>query len=190
MANKTIPSESINTPTSKLNTNVFESYEKHLETVPKTYQRSANALLQELRRHQNRFQVDNKTNEVTLDGIKLANSNFVELIANITRSRKRVIPPLYGETFIQYLSSQNVPEELIGNNTHIKAMRKYKATNNQNRAVQEELDVDRESDNIELLKVESALQNAVPRRKLFKPKLGESCIRKIKHVLQNTPYKK
>ena len=43
MANKTIPSESINTPTSKLNTNVFESYEKHLQNIPKTYQRSANA---------------------------------------------------------------------------------------------------------------------------------------------------
>ena len=43
MANKIIPSESINTPTSKLNTNVFESYEKHLQNIPKTYQRSANA---------------------------------------------------------------------------------------------------------------------------------------------------
>ena len=49
MANKIIPSESINTPTSKFNTNVFENYEKHLENIPKTYQRSAKALLRELR---------------------------------------------------------------------------------------------------------------------------------------------
>ena len=156
-----MPSESINTPTFKLNTNVFESYEKYLESIPKTYQRSAKALLQELRRHQNRFRVDNKTNEVTLDGIQLAYSNFVDLIGDVTRSIKRVIPPLYGEKFIQFLSSLNVPEELIGNKTHIKTLRKYKATNNQNRVVQEELDADRESDNIESVKVESDLQDVV-----------------------------
>ena len=190
MANKIIPSESINAPTPNFNANVFENYEKHLENIPKTYQRSAKALLRELRRHQNRFLVDEKTNEVTLDGTKLANSNFVDLIGDIARSRKRVIAPLYREKFIEFLSSLNVPEELIGNKMHIKTLRKYKATNNQNRVVQEELDADRESDNIESVKVESDLQDVVFRRRMFKPKLDKSHIFKLKYIFQKTNYKK
>ena len=186
MANKIIPSESINTPTSKFNTNVFENYEKHLENIPKTYQRSAKTLL----RHQNRFLVDEKTNEVMLDGVKLANSNFVDLIGDIARSRKRGIPPLHREKFLEFLSSLNVPEELIGNKTHITTLRKYKATNNQNRLLQEEddeeLDGDRESDNIESVKVVSGLQDVVSRRRIFKPKLDKSPIFKLKHRLQKT----
>ena len=194
MANKIIPSESINAPTPNFNANVFENYEKHLENIPKTYQRSSKALLRELRRHQNRFLVDEKTNEVMLDGVKLANSNFVDLIGDIARSRKRSIPPLHREKFLEFLSSLNVPEELIGNKTHIKTLRKYKATNNQNRLLQEEdkeeLDEDRESDNIESVKVVSGLQDVVSRRRIFKPKLDKSPIFKLKHRLQKTNSKK
>ena len=131
---------------------------------------------------------------MTLDGTKLANSNFVDLIGDIARSRKRVIPPLYREKFIEFLSSLNVPEELIGNKMHIKTLRKYKATNNQNRLLQEEeeeeLDADRESDNIESVKVESGLQDVVSRRRIFKPKLDKSPIFKLKHRLQKTNSKK
>ena len=61
---------------------MFEIYDKHLENIPKTNKRSAKALLQEL-----------KTNEVTLDGIELGNSNLVDLVADITRSIKTVTLP-------------------------------------------------------------------------------------------------
>ena len=113
-----------------------------------------------------------------LDGVKLANSNFVDLIGDIARSRKRSIPPLHREKFLEFLSSLNVPEELIGNKTHIKTLRKYKATNNQNRLLQEreELDADSESDGIESVKVESGLQDVVSRRRIFKRKLGKLSI--------------
>ena len=56
--------------------------------------------------------------------------------------------------------------------------------------MQKELDVDRESDNIESVKVVSGLQDVVSQKRIFKPKLDKSPIFKLKHRLQKTNSKK
>ena len=50
IANKSMPSETTNPSIPQVN-DTFESYDKHLENIPKTYQRLAKGLLRELKRH-------------------------------------------------------------------------------------------------------------------------------------------
>ena len=70
IANKSLPSETTN-PSIPQVIDMFESYDKQLENIPKTYQRLTKNLLRELKRHQNRIQIDQNTNEVTIDGKKI-----------------------------------------------------------------------------------------------------------------------
>ena len=163
----------------------FESYDKHLETIPKTYQRSAKTLLRELKRHQNRIQVDQNTNEVTIDGTKLIHSNLIDLLADITRPRKKAIPPMHAETFLRFISSIPVPEELIGNKARIPTLRKYKTRNEQITAMQQDTVTDDDEEVDESIQNYSELQNVS--RRVLKPKLTHSRIKKIKHTV---PHKK
>ena len=108
IANKSMPSETTNPSIPQVN-DTFENYDKHLENIPKTYQRLAKNLLRELKQHQNRIQVDQNTNEVTLDGTKLIHSNLIDLLADITRPRKKAIRPMHAETFLRFISSLAIP---------------------------------------------------------------------------------
>ena len=184
MANKSIPSKTMNPSIPQVN-DTFESYDKHLETIPKTYQRSAKTLLRELKRHQNRIQVDQNTNEVTIDGTKLIHSNLIDLLADITRPRKKAIPPMHAETFLRFISSIPVPEELIGNKARIPTLRKYKTRNEQNTAMQQDTVTDDDEEVDESIQNYSELQNVS--RRVLKPKLTHSRIKKIKHTV---PHKK
>ena len=184
MANKSIPSKTMNPSIPQVN-DTFESYDKHLETIPKTYQRSAKTLLRELKRHQNRIQVDQNTNEVTIDGTKLIHSNLIDLLADITRPRKKAIPPMHAETFLRFISSIPVPEELIGNKARIPTLRKYKTRNEQITAMQQDTVTDDDEEVDESIQNYSELQNVS--RRVLKPKLTHSRIKKIKHTV---PHKK
>ena len=185
IANKSMPSETMNPSIPQVN-DTFESYDKHLENIPKTYQRSAKTLLRELKRHQNRIQIDQNTNEVTIDGTKLIHSNLIDLLADITRPRKKAIPPMHAETFLRFISSLPIPEELIGNKTRIPTLRKYKTCNEQNTAIQEDTAADGNEETDESIQNYSELQNVS--RKVLKPKLAYSHINKIKHaVLHKKP---
>ena len=185
IANKSMPSETMNPSIPQVN-DMFESYDKHLENIPKTYQRSAKTLLRELKRHQNRIQIDQNTNEVTIDGTKLIHSNLIDLLADITRPRKKSIPPMHAETFLRFISSLPIPEELIWNKTGIPTLRKYKTRNEQNTAIQEDTVADGDEETDESIQNYSELQNVS--RKVLKPKLAHSRINKIKHaVLHKKP---
>ena len=184
MANKSLPSKTMNPSIPQVN-DTFESYDKHLETIPKTYQRSAKTLLRELKRHQNRIQVDQNTNEVTIDGTKLIHSNLIDLLADITRPRKKAIPPMHAETFLRFISSIPVPEELIGNKARIPTLRKYKTRNEQITAMQQDTVTDDDEEVDESIQNYSELQNVS--RRVLKPKLTHSRIKKIKHMV---PHKK
>lgn len=184
MANKSLPSKTMNPSIPQVN-DTFESYDKHLETIPKTYQRSAKTLLRELKRHQNRIQVDQNTNEVTIDGTKLIHSNLIDLLADITRPRKKAIPPMHAETFLRFISSIPVPEELIGNKARIPTLRKYKTRNEQITAMQQDTVTDDDEEVDESIQNYSELQNVS--RRVLKPKLTHSRIKKIKHTV---PHKK
>ena len=185
IANKSMPSETMNPSIPQVN-DTFESYDKHLENIPKTYQRSAKTLLRELKRHQNRIQIDQNTNEVTIDGTKLIHSNLIDLLADITRPRKKSIPPMHAETFLRFISSLAIPEELIGNKTRIPTLRKYKTRNEHNTAIQEDTVADGDEETDESIQNYSELQNVS--RKVLKPKLTHSRIKTIKHaVLHKKP---
>ena len=185
IANKSMPSETTNPSIPQVN-DMFESYDKQLENIPKTYQRLTKNLLRELKRHQNRIQVDQNTNEVTLDGKKLIHSNLIDLLADITRPRKKAIRPMHAETFLRFISSLAIPEELIGNKARIPTLRKYKSLNEQNTAIQEDTVVNGDEESDESIQNHPDLQNVS--RKVLKPRLTHSRIKKIKHaVLHKKP---
>ena len=125
MASKLIPKPSTLTRDDTKIDN--DDYETRLEHIPKTYQRPAKAILRELKHHSNRLQIDKKTNEVTIDGEKLAHSNLIDLISDVVRPRKTALPPLHASRFLRLLADINIPEQLIGNKIRIKDMRNYKS---------------------------------------------------------------
>ena len=130
--------------------------------------------------------MDENTNEVTIDGTKLIHSNLIDLLADITRPRKKSIPPMHAETFLRFISSLPIPEELIGNKTRIPTLRKYKTRNEQNTAIQEDTVADGDEETDESIQNYSALKNVS--RKVLKPKLAHSRINRIKHaVLHKKP---
>jgi hypothetical protein len=67
------------------------------------------------------------TGAVSVDGTLIPQSNIIDLISDLTRSRKHFIP--HGSTqFIQALGRINIPLDLIGNEHHRTAILKAKQT--------------------------------------------------------------
>ena len=188
MANKSFPSDITQPPISKPD-DLLDNYEKRLENIPKTYQRSAKALLKELKQHQDRFQIDQNTNEITIDGTKLTHSNLIDLISDMSRPRKRAIPPMYTGQFLKLLADLNVPEEMIGNKARVINLRKYKTNKNDNQLEQEQMNVEKNDDNNAFAKNELYSKH-LKRRSYLMPKLTHSRIKKINSVLQNKSFKR
>ena len=184
MADKSIPKQMINKP--EQSKQLFDDYEKRLENnIPKIYQRSAKALLQELKLHPNRLQIDNKTNEVSIDGRKLVHSNFIDLLGDIVRKpRKTAILPLHANTFLNFLGELNIPEDLIGNKARVRYLRKYKSHNQHVFSNNETDDEDEE--------IRNAGENdlEIPIRSVFKPRKMKVKSTKIKRKLETEPYMK
>ena len=93
---------------------------------------------------------------------------------------------MHAETFLRFISSLAIPEELIGNKARIPTLRKYKTRNEQNTAIQEDTVVNGDEEIDESIQNRPDLQNVS--RKVLKPRLTHSRIKKIKHaVLHKKP---
>ena len=88
---------------------------------------------------------------------------------------------MHAETFLRFISSLAIPEELIGNKARIPTLRKYKSLNDQNTAIHEDTVTDKNEEADESIQNYSELQN--DSRRSLKPRLSQSCIKKIKHVV-------
>ena len=176
MANKSIPKQII---TAEQEIPLNDNYENRLRNIPKTYQKSAKAILQELKRHPSRLQIDQQTNEITIDGEKLVHSNLIDLISDVVRPRKTVTPPLHGNRFLKLISDLNLEEELIGNKTRVMQMRKYKSN------------TDSKQDEVSSLPVDDdILQNLQRQVRILKAKQSSTNLKKSKrNQLQLKPYK-
>ena len=100
--------------------------ENMFNTLPKTIQNNANALMKELEKHPNIIQWNPVNSEVTVEGKTLKGSNIVDLIAHVMRSRKTVKAPVHGDAFLKILANLNVPEEFVKNKYQISKFRSYK----------------------------------------------------------------
>ena len=157
-----------------------DDYENRLEHVPKTYQRAAKAILGELKHHPNRLQIDEKTNEVTIDGERLVHSNLIDLISDVVRPRKTALPPLHASRFLKLLSDINISEQLIGNKTRIKDMRNYKSKDS---STQNER-------NVLLTTDENELEDFPRQWRVLQRKQTIRGLRKGKRNLRSKPYLK
>ena len=100
------------------------------QSLPKTYQKTADILLSELQKYPSRVQWDN--NELTIDGKRMEGSNLVDLVGDVLRNRKTISAPLYSDEFLQLLADLNVPEELVGNKSRLAQLRSLKQFNEPN----------------------------------------------------------
>lgn len=82
--------------------------------VPRTYKDAALRIFDYLGRDGSPLTVDT-TGVVSINGTPLSHSNIVDLISDLTRSRKNVPPPPGSSSFVQALAGMNIPLELIGN---------------------------------------------------------------------------
>ena len=85
---------------------IDDDYQKHFENVSRTYQQSTKAILRELKHHSNCLQIDQQTNEVTIDGEKLVKSDLFYLILDVVRPSNALLP-LHGECFLKFLRLQS-----------------------------------------------------------------------------------
>ena len=97
------------------------SDENIVSTFPPTMQKQAERLLNWIKRSNSDISWDEK-GEVTIKGVIITGSNIIDLIGDLLRYRKTVIPPTGQNVFIRALKETNIPEELIGNREHLKQM--------------------------------------------------------------------
>ena len=121
---------------------IDDDYQKHFENVSRTYQQSTKAILRELKHHSNCLQIDQQTNEVTIDGEKLVKSDLFYLILDVVRPSNALLP-LHGECFLKFLADVNLPEQFIWNKYRIKHLRSYKSSG---RSARSEEDVSQSDD--------------------------------------------
>ena len=106
-------------------------FEKKINTpnfsiLPKTSQNFAHLLLQELNKHSDKFQIDESSQEIILNGKKLHNSNMQDIFSDLLRNRKSSVTPLHGNEFLKFLAKLNIPEEFIKNKKRLETFRKLK----------------------------------------------------------------
>lgn len=84
-------------------------------SVPQRYRRKAEKLLDRLRSLKNSNAIYwNEKGEVTLNGVKITDSNIIHLINDAARLRKS-FNPVGRQEFADFIREQNIPRELIGN---------------------------------------------------------------------------
>lgn len=86
-----------------------------LATVPERYKRKALKLLTKLQGMPNRIAWD-RQGTVSIDNVKITDSNIVELLNEAMRERKKVTAKIVGRRrFAVLLRNAGVPRELVGN---------------------------------------------------------------------------
>ena len=99
-----------------------------IHAIPKSYQRSAKALINELKNYPDQISWNEKTNEIVVNGERLSGSNLLDLVGDVVRPRKKTqyYSPLHSNKFLKLLTELNVAEEFVKNKASINKMRMYK----------------------------------------------------------------
>ncbi|XP_038076220.1 uncharacterized protein LOC119744384 [Patiria miniata] len=94
-----------------------------LESVPKTLQRKAKLLMNQLKH--NDVMTWNKNGELVYEGDVVKGSNIIDLVNDTLRSKKGFVPRGF-QYFMRGLAKSNAPESIIGNEARRSIVRKYK----------------------------------------------------------------
>lgn len=86
--------------------------EEILSTVPKSFHKQANLLLKYVKKNPHLTWSSN--GEMVVNGNKIAGSNIVDLINDLSRERKKN-PPIGSDIFLKKLIEENIPKEIIVN---------------------------------------------------------------------------
>jgi hypothetical protein len=100
--------------------------EDTFNAIPKSFQKNANALMEELKKYPQIIQWNPINHEVAINGKPLRGSNIIDLIGHVMRSRKTTKDPVHGDAFLKKLANLNIPEELVKNKYQISKFRSYK----------------------------------------------------------------
>lgn len=84
-----------------------------LSSIPKLFQNKTKLLLNHLKNNSDRISWNEK-GVVTIDNVKINNSNIIDILNDVARSRKNV-RAIGREQFAELLSSTETPQEFIGN---------------------------------------------------------------------------
>ena len=95
-------------------TTTTTSDEEILESVPKRMRHKASLLMKYIRNNPQKLIKWTPRGELEYQGQVIKNSNFVDLVNDVLRNRKRQ-DPIGWKAFATALQSMNVPQEFIGN---------------------------------------------------------------------------
>lgn len=99
-----------------------------IEAYPASIQKNAERLLNWIKRSNTNITWDDQ-GTVRINGITLNGSNITDIIGDLVRYRKTAISPTGIDTFMEALRVMNIPDELIGNRTRARQMRRGRIVN-------------------------------------------------------------
>ena len=118
---RTMTSESDSaTPSQQLNA----TDKQILDSVPKTMQNRANLLIQKLKDHSDVISWNNN-GQLVSEGSIVPNSNIVDLVNDVMRTRKGFNPE-HSNAFAKALTKINIPEDYLRNSDRIDSIRWYR----------------------------------------------------------------